>query len=49
MLRIPDTTQFTEETGWTPKYTFEKSLEFLLEFFPADGEKEKSNSLSNTH
>ena len=30
-LQIPDTTKFEEEVGWKPKYTFEESLEFLLD------------------
>lgn len=31
-LQIPDTTKFTSQTGWTPKYPFEESVKFLLEF-----------------
>ena len=30
-LQIPDVTKFTQETGWRPKYSFEESVEFLLE------------------
>lgn len=30
-LQVPDTTKFTEATGWKPKYSFEESVEFLLE------------------
>ena len=30
-LQIPDVTKFTKETGWRPKYSFEESVEFLLE------------------
>lgn len=30
-LQIPDVTKFTKETGWKPKYSFEDSVEFLLE------------------
>ncbi len=30
-LQIPDVTKFTKETGWKPKYSFEESVEFLLE------------------
>ncbi len=29
-LQIPDVTKFTKETGWRPKYSFEESVEFLL-------------------
>ncbi len=30
-LQIPDVTKFTKETGWKPKYSFEDSIELLLE------------------
>lgn len=30
-LQIPDVAKFTQETGWKPKYSFEESVEFLLE------------------
>ncbi len=30
-LQIPDTSKFERETGWKPKYTFEQSVEHLLE------------------
>ena len=30
-LQIPDTTKFATETGWHPSYSFEESLEMLLE------------------
>ncbi len=30
-LQIPDTTKFETETGWKPRYSFEESVEFLLE------------------
>lgn len=30
-LQIPDVTKFTRETGWKPKYSFEESVEFLLD------------------
>ncbi len=30
-LQIPDITKFQNETGWKPKYSFEQSVEFLLE------------------
>lgn len=29
-LQIPDTTKFHKATNWKPKYTFEESVEFLL-------------------
>lgn len=31
-LQIPDTTKFRDETGWRPKYNFEESIEFLLDY-----------------
>lgn len=30
-LQIPDTSKFAKTTGWKPKYSFEDSVEFLLE------------------
>jgi len=30
-LQIPDTTKFEESTGWSPKYSFEESVKYLLE------------------
>ena len=29
-LQIPDVTKFTNETGWKPKYSFEESVQYLL-------------------
>lgn len=29
-LQIPDTTKFEEQTGWRPQYSFQDSVEFLL-------------------
>jgi len=31
-LQIPNITKFQNETGWKPKYSFEQSVEFLLEY-----------------
>jgi len=31
--QICDTTKFTEATGWTPKYTLDESIEFLLDYW----------------
>ncbi|OGM96118.1 MAG: hypothetical protein A3B86_02800 [Candidatus Yanofskybacteria bacterium RIFCSPHIGHO2_02_FULL_38_22b] len=30
-LQIPDTSKFTAQTGWQPRYTIEESVEYLLE------------------
>ena len=30
-LQIPDVSKFQKETGWKPKYSFEESVDFLLE------------------
>ena len=30
-LQIPDTSKFENETGWSPKYSFEESVEHLLD------------------
>jgi GDP-4-dehydro-6-deoxy-D-mannose reductase len=32
-LQIPDTTKFESLTGWKPRYTFEESVEYLLEYW----------------
>jgi GDPmannose 4,6-dehydratase len=32
-LQIPDTTKFTNDTGWTPKITFEKTMLDLLNYW----------------
>ena len=29
-LQIPDVTKFTNETGWKPRYSFEESVQYLL-------------------
>lgn len=31
-LQIPDTTKFKKETGWEPKYSFEESVKYLLDY-----------------
>lgn len=31
-LQIPDTSKFRQETGWKPKYSFEESINHLLEY-----------------
>lgn len=31
-LQIPDTAKFISETGWKPKYSFEESVKFLLDY-----------------
>jgi GDP-mannose 4,6-dehydratase len=42
-LQIPDTNKFRKETGWKPKYTFEESVNFLLEYCRKEVEKEIKN------
>jgi GDP-mannose 4,6-dehydratase len=32
-LQIPDTTKFREHTGWKPEYTFEQTMNDLLEYW----------------
>lgn len=32
-LQIPDTSKFAAETGWSPRYSFEESLAFLLDYW----------------
>ncbi|MEW6557337.1 MAG: GDP-mannose 4,6-dehydratase [Elusimicrobiota bacterium] len=31
-LQIPDTTKFTKQTGWKPKYSFKESVQHLLDY-----------------
>lgn len=31
-LQIPDTSKFTAQTGWQPRYTLKESIDFLLEY-----------------
>jgi len=42
-LQIPDVSKFQNETGWKPKYSFNESVEFLLEHC----RKEIAHSLSD--
>jgi len=39
-LQIPDTSKFRKETGWRPRYSFEESVDFLLEYCRKEIEKE---------
>lgn len=39
-LQIPDTSKFTQETGWKEKYTFEQSVQFLLDYCRLQAKKE---------
>lgn len=43
-LQIPDVTKFTKETGWKPKYSFEESVEFLLEHCRKKVAREKNSA-----
>ena len=40
-LQIPDTTKFEKETGWKPKYSFEDSVCYLLDYWRREVQKEK--------
>ena len=40
-LQIPNTSKFEAETGWKPKYSFEESVEFLLNHCRTRVEAEK--------
>lgn len=46
-LQIPDVTKFTKETGWRPKYSFEESVEFLLEYCRKKVSRENSANKVN--
>lgn len=39
-LQIPDTSKFEKLTNWKPKYSFEESLKFLLEYCRNEAKKE---------
>lgn len=41
-LQIPNTMKFTQTTGWKPKYTFEESITYLLEYWRAKVLKENA-------
>lgn len=41
-LQRPDSTKFTEETGWKPKYGFEDSVKFLLDYCRKEAAREKA-------
>ena len=40
-LQIPDVSKFYNETGWKPKYSFEESVEFLLNSCRKEVERER--------
>jgi len=40
-LQIPDTSKFENETGWKPKYSFQESVEYLLNHCRNEVKKEK--------
>ena len=40
-LQIPDTSKFEKETGWKPKYSFEESMNYLLEYCREKVRREK--------
>lgn len=42
-LQIPDITKFQKETGWKPKYSFEASIKFLLDYCRKEALKEKDS------
>ena len=41
-LQIPDTTKFTNHSGWTPEISFEQTMKDLLEYW-------RSRVLSGEH
>lgn len=40
-LQIPDTTKFEKITGWKPKYSFDDSVRYLLDYWRTEVKKEK--------
>lgn len=41
-LQIPDTSKFENETGWKPKYTFDESVDYLLEHCRKEVKKQQA-------
>lgn len=39
-LQIPDTTKFVKATGWKPRYSFEESVQYLLDYWREEIKKE---------
>ena len=39
-LQIPDVSKFTKQTGWKPKYSFDESVKFLLDYCRKNVKKE---------
>lgn len=42
-LQIPSVDKFTEQTGWKTKYSFEESMQFLLDFWRNQAQIDKNN------
>ena len=40
-LQVPDTTKFREHTGWKPEYTFEQTMDDLLDYWRNEIKKGK--------
>jgi len=40
-LQVPDTTKFREHTGWEPEYTFEQTMNDLLDYWRSEIKKGK--------
>ncbi|MFH1541444.1 MAG: GDP-mannose 4,6-dehydratase [Elusimicrobiota bacterium] len=45
-LQIPDTTKFTKQTGWHPKYSFKERVQYLLEYCRQHTRKESKNDIT---
>ncbi|MBI4062700.1 MAG: GDP-mannose 4,6-dehydratase [Elusimicrobia bacterium] len=43
-LQIPSVKKFTKATGWRPRYTFEESLIFLLDYWRQQTRREKNSA-----
>ena len=45
-LQIPDTKKFRERTGWSPQYSFDQSLRYLMEHWREKARRAKYDMLS---
>ena len=43
-LQIPDTTKFEKRTGWRPRYSFEESVKYLIDYCREIVERERRDS-----
>lgn len=47
-LQIPNVEKFARATGWTPRYTFDESLDYLLSYWRAEAAREAQTTTRPT-